>query len=146
MQDVGDLALRAAFVDVMVPAADVGEGDLNSEIRFDQLRELLEAVAEVSAGIVGGRGGLVFRRIGRSQHLYRVESFLTGAVQHGIDRVLVHGFEAIGIRRGFGIVSAHAEVVDVIYRDCGLAAGKNSRQGWSEGDGAKSRVGRCGLR
>ena len=37
MEDVGDLALGAAFVDVVVPAADVGERDLHSEIGFDQL-------------------------------------------------------------------------------------------------------------
>ena len=34
---------------MVVPAADVGEGDLHAEIGFDQLRELLEAVAEASA-------------------------------------------------------------------------------------------------
>ena len=47
-EDVRDLSLGAAFVDVVVPAADVGEGDLHSEVCFDQLRQLLQAVAEAA--------------------------------------------------------------------------------------------------
>src|SRR5262249_20313160 len=55
--DVGDLALRAAFVRVMIPSADVGERDLHAEVGFDELRELLETFAEASARIVrAGRG------------------------------------------------------------------------------------------
>src|SRR5215469_16875893 len=51
------LPLRAAFIDVMIPATDVGEGDLHAEVGFDELRELAEAVTEASAGIIGaGRG------------------------------------------------------------------------------------------
>ena len=37
-QHVGDLALGAAFVDVVVPASYVGEGHLHSQVRFDHLR------------------------------------------------------------------------------------------------------------
>src|SRR3984893_2403802 len=37
-QDVGDLALGAAFVDVVIPSADVGEGSLRLHDRLDQLR------------------------------------------------------------------------------------------------------------
>ncbi len=37
-QDVGDLALGAAFVDMVVPASYVGEGYLHSQVCFDQLR------------------------------------------------------------------------------------------------------------
>src|SRR3984893_19360964 len=43
-QDVGDLALGAAFVDMVVPASYVGEGYLHSQVSFDQLRYLLQAV------------------------------------------------------------------------------------------------------
>src|SRR5208283_2692702 len=99
----------------MIPASDVGECDLNSQIGFDQLSELLETVAEASVGIVGAGCRLILRGISGLQHLYRVEGFLAAAVQHGIDRVLIHGFEGVGIGCGFGISSAYAEVVDVIY-------------------------------
>ena len=37
---VGELALRRALVDVRVPAADVGERDLEADVRLDQLRDL----------------------------------------------------------------------------------------------------------
>src|ERR1700680_4236543 len=87
MENVGNLPLRAAFVDVMVPAADVGECDLNSEVSFDQLGELLEAVTEASFGIVGVSCRLVLGWVGGLQHLDGVECFLAGAMQHKIDRV-----------------------------------------------------------
>src|SRR5215469_10464693 len=63
-QHVRDLALGAAFIDVMVPSADVGKRDLDPEIGFDQLRELLEAVAKSAAWIIGAGHGSVLRRIG----------------------------------------------------------------------------------
>ncbi len=39
-EHVGKLAFDRAFIDVVVPSADVGKGDLHAEIGFDQLREL----------------------------------------------------------------------------------------------------------
>ena len=43
---VGELALRRALVDVRVPAADVGERDLEADVRLDQLRDLPQRLAE----------------------------------------------------------------------------------------------------
>ena len=51
-QQVGKLALGGAlahFVDVVVPAADIGERHLHADVGFDQLRDLLQAVAEAAA-------------------------------------------------------------------------------------------------
>src|ERR1700674_1112656 len=104
----------------MIPAADIGERDPPSEIRLDQLSELLEAVAEASVKIVGAGCRLVLARIGGLQHLYCIEGFLSGAVQNGIHRVLIHGFECVGGWCGFGIAPTHAEVVDVVHGDSTL--------------------------
>src|ERR1700722_557200 len=38
-KNIGNLALGAAFVDVMVPASDIGEGDLHAEVGLDELGE-----------------------------------------------------------------------------------------------------------
>ena len=54
-QHIRDLALRAAFVDVMVPSANVGKRHLHAEVGFDELAELLEAVAKTSLGIIRAR-------------------------------------------------------------------------------------------
>src|SRR5207248_239688 len=58
-QHVCNLTLRAALVDVMVPAADVGKGHLYAQVSFDQLGKLPEAVAKSSARIVHARRRLV---------------------------------------------------------------------------------------
>ena len=53
IQAVGELALArllADFVDVRVPAADVGERDLQADIRLDQLRDLLAALPQPPPG------------------------------------------------------------------------------------------------
>src|ERR1700693_4009465 len=41
-QHIGDLPLRAAFVDVMIPAADVGKGYVYAQVRFNKLGKLFE--------------------------------------------------------------------------------------------------------
>ena len=43
---VGQLTLRGALVHVRVPAADVGERDLEADVRLGQLRDLPERLAE----------------------------------------------------------------------------------------------------
>src|SRR5579864_6311725 len=58
-QHVGDLPLRAAFVHVVVPTSDIGERDLYTEIRLDELSELLQAVAEAASRVVCPRSRLV---------------------------------------------------------------------------------------
>src|SRR5271166_2827768 len=63
-QHVGELAFRGAFVDVMVPSSDIGEGDLYSEVRLDELRGLPQCVAESAARIVRSRRWRVALRIG----------------------------------------------------------------------------------
>ena len=49
----GELALRRALVDVRVPAADVRERDLEADVGLDELRDLLQRLAERRARIVG---------------------------------------------------------------------------------------------
>ena len=65
----------------MIPSTDIGEGDLHTEIGFDQLRQLTQAVAEASLGVIRTRCRCVLTRIGGLQHLHGVESLLSGAVQ-----------------------------------------------------------------
>src|ERR1700733_7711856 len=66
-ENIGKLSLGAAFVDMMVPAADVGEGYLHSQIRFDQLRQLAKAVAESPTRIVCAGRRFVLCGVGRLQ-------------------------------------------------------------------------------
>ena len=47
-QQIRKLALHAAFVDVMVPAAAIEERDFQADIRFEQLGNFLQALAEAA--------------------------------------------------------------------------------------------------
>ena len=53
VEAVGELTLRGALVHVRVPAADVGERDLEADVRLGQLRDLPQRLAERAARIVG---------------------------------------------------------------------------------------------
>src|SRR5258708_28712237 len=58
------LAGGGSLVHVRVPAARLGEGNLETYVRLDQLRDLPERVAVAGPGVVGAVLGLILRRIG----------------------------------------------------------------------------------
>src|SRR5271165_7255405 len=63
-QHISQLSIHGTLIYVMVPAADVGEGDLHPDIRLDKLRSLPQRVAKASLRIIGAGGRRVFLRIG----------------------------------------------------------------------------------
>src|SRR5579872_143355 len=113
--EVGDLSLRVAFVDVMIPSADVGEGYFDAKVGFDELRNLFQAVTETSTGIIGVRGRLILRRISGLEHLHRVKGLVAGAMQHSVNAVGVHALEDVAQRLHHrpAIASADAEILNV---------------------------------
>src|SRR5580704_7315317 len=139
-QYVGDLPLRAAFVDVVVPAADIGERHLYAEICFDELSELSQAVAEAASWVVRTRSGFVLGRIGGFQHFYRVERLLPGSMQNGIHRLVVHGFKSVRDGSRIRVAATDTEVVDVVHGDGAFGARQNSWECGTERDGAEGRV------
>ena len=90
---VGELSLRAPLAGVRVPAADVGEGDLEADVRLDQLGDLLQGIPEGTLRIVGPvlRGDLA--RVGRLQDAHRVEGLLRRTSEGPGHGFLVHGLE-----------------------------------------------------
>ena len=138
-QQVGQQSLCSSFVDVMVPAAHIGKCDFDAQISLQQLRHLAQAVTEASARIIGARRRAVAGRISRTQHFHRFKSFVAAAVQHGIYRLLVHGFKTAAQRGGSGIRAAYGKVADIAHRHRGHAAGKNPRQGRPNRHGAEGR-------
>src|SRR5207244_9630581 len=81
-----ELALARALVHVRVPAADVGERDLEADVRLRELGDLLQRLTERAPRIVGAVGRLILRRFGGLQYLDRVERLASGAVEHAIGR------------------------------------------------------------
>src|SRR5579864_1338396 len=123
----------------MIPSTDVGEGDLHTEIRLDELRQLAQAVAETALGIVGSRSWCVFSGIGRSQHLHSVKRLLASTVEDAVRRVIVHGFKSAGGGRSFGIATADGEVADVVHGDGRLGTAENAWKRWTQRNCAESR-------
>src|SRR5579859_1488244 len=72
----------ADLVDVMVPSADIGERHFHADIRFDQPRDLAQALAETPARIFGA--GLVGLLRDGLQQRYGIEGFAAGSAE---DRV-----------------------------------------------------------
>ena len=67
-QAVGELAVDAALVLVRIPATDIGEGGLDTEIGLEQLRNLHQVFGEGAAGVLCAGVGLVVGRIGGAEH------------------------------------------------------------------------------
>ena len=84
VEPVGELAVHAALVLMRVPAAHIGERGLDAEVGFEQLRNLLHAVAEFGVGIVDAGRGRVLRGVGGAQHLHRVEGLIAGGVKDAV--------------------------------------------------------------
>ena len=138
-QHVGHLSFGGAFVDMMVPSANIGKRHLHAQVRLDKLRELPQAVAKASLGIIGAGRGLVLRRVGGLQHLHRVKRFFTRAMQHGVDGMVVHGLKRARSPRSLRIPSADRKVVDVIHRNGRLQSTQDPGNRRPHGDGLKRR-------
>ena len=68
IRELPDGRLRADLVDVMIPAADIGERHFQTDIGFDQPRDLHQVLAQLAGRIVrvaGGRVGLLLDRLQR---------------------------------------------------------------------------------
>ncbi len=85
------LSLRAPLVDVVVPAVRLGKSNLEANIRFDELCDLLERLAVRTTGIFSAASWLVALRVRAFQRANRIERLTSDAVQHGIggSRVLL---------------------------------------------------------
>ena len=121
----------------MVPSANVGESNLHAEICLDELRGLPKRVSETAARIVRARRRSIALGIGGLQHLYRFErlrpvpcSTLSTDCAYMASKVLPSG--AAG-----GVSAGNAKSTYVADGNGRCFAGKNSRQGSAEGDGAK---------
>src|SRR5215471_10353502 len=89
----GKLATLVALIGVGVPAAHVGEGDLEADVGLDELGDLLQAVPEPAARILRAVLRREALRIGRPEHLHRVECLAAGAVQDVAHTLLVERLE-----------------------------------------------------
>ena len=100
-----------------VPPAAIGEGDLDANIRLDQLRNLQERLAEPARRVVGAVLGTILRRIGALEHLYGFESLARGGREQSGSGPVVQFFERAGetIARGF-LGRAQAKRLEVIDR------------------------------
>ena len=93
-EQIRQLALHAAFVDVIVPAAGIEERYLQSDIRLQKLGDLLNALPISILGIVRAILRLKLRGIRFLQHVNRFKSFRACAAQSGVYSLRIHRFES----------------------------------------------------
>src|SRR5437016_4225624 len=91
-QPGGELALLGTLADVGVPALHVGEGDLEPDIRLDELGDLAHRLAERAARVEGAVRRRHARRVGAPEHLHRLERLAPRARQEvahapGVERL-----------------------------------------------------------
>src|SRR5438309_2389565 len=94
LQQIGKLALHAAFVHVIVPAAAIDEKNFDSDVRLEQLPDLLQTLAKPAGRILRSVFRLIFCRVGFAQKIDGFKRFRAGAVQSVIHRLRVHRFKA----------------------------------------------------
>ena len=139
-----ELPLRAAFVDVIVPAAGIDERDFQSDVGFVKLRHLLHRLAhatvrDTSAPFSGWkREGSALRSMSMASKRFRA-----GAAQRLIHGLRVQRLESAFDRRR---LREHAELLHVRQRDGRSGTAQRERQIRSHGHGAKRRGVRLGQR
>src|SRR5208337_423743 len=118
-------------------STDVGERDLHTEVRLDELRSLPQRVAEAALRIVGSRRWRVMLRVGGLQHLDRFKCLAPGAMQDAVHGLRVHCLECTA-QRSRGWISAHdTKSVYVADRDRRRLACKNTRQRSAQRDSSE---------
>src|SRR5258705_5813562 len=113
----------------MVPAADVGEGRFNADVRLYQSRDLLQALSELSL-ILGPVGRYVGTAIDGFDHADRFEGLFAGRAELIVAAGRIHRFEDASC----GLVP-RLELLEVADGDCGLRFPKRARQLRAQCDG-----------
>ena len=135
----GELADRGSLVDVRVPAAGLGEGDLEPDVRLDQLRDLAKRVRRrPTAGSRRRVSGWYFRRVGRLEHSHRVERLAARSIRAPVGRGRVLRFER-RLHHVGRLAGADAELADLAHGQRRLGALQRARQLRRERDGAERR-------
>ena len=69
-----ELAFIRSLIHMRIPAAAIGERDLQPDIRFDELRDLQQCLAQASRRIIRAIRGSILGWVGLLEQLHRLES------------------------------------------------------------------------
>src|ERR1700730_1488830 len=81
-QQIRKLPLRATFIDVIVPAARIHEAHFQSDVAFDELRDLLQRLPDAVLWILRAVFRLETRGIGLAQHFNSFKCLRPGAAHN----------------------------------------------------------------
>lgn len=98
-----------------VPAADVGEGDLDADAAPDELRDLLERAAELAGRVLHAARRAVLLRVDGAQQARGLEGVVGGAGDDVTGRIAVDPLERL--LRGRAARLADAEPLEVRNRE-----------------------------
>ena len=122
---VRDLPRRAAFVRVVVPLAQFGEGDFEDE--RDDLRDLAHRIAEARARILRAVGRRIAARVRFLQHADGIERFAARGTEERVGGLRV--LRRKGVCHVVGLLArADAELAELADRQRRGAALQRTRQ------------------
>ena len=140
LQQIRELALYAAFVHVIVPAAAIDEKNFDADVRFEELPDLLQTLAEPAGGILRAIFRLIFRRIGFAEKIDGFKRLRTRAMQRMIHRLRVHRFKpAFNDLPGSRGLRHHLELFQVRQRNRWGSAVQHARKVRAHRHGAERR-------
>src|SRR4030095_3364977 len=130
---------------MITPAAAIDKQYFGTDVGFQELANLLQALAEPAFAIVGAIFRLVLPRSGFAQHVDRFKRFGPSAVQRVIHGLGVHRLNpARGHLLRAGVLSHHPELPDIGQSDGGRGSAQHARKIWPHGYSAKRRSGLFG--
>ena len=104
--------MRRSLIHVRIPTTEFREGHFETDVRFDELRDLLQRLTERCLRIDGSVSRTIARRVRRLQRSHRIECFAPSTVQHSVRRRGVLRLERL-VHGG----PANAELRQLTHRD-----------------------------
>src|ERR1017187_3163057 len=135
-QQIRELTLDAALVDVMAPPAAIQKRHFKSHVRFEKLGDFFEAFAETARRILCTVFWLISIGINFLKLVNGRESFLSNASERLVNRGCVHRFKTAldSLLR-----PVHFELLEIRDRDGRCKTCERARKIWPERDCSKRR-------
>ena len=115
-EQICELSLHAAFVDMMIPATAIEERDFEADVGFEKLGDFHKALSKPIFRILGSIVGLVFIGIDFFQLIHGFECFVAYTAHRLIDGLRIHCFESTFDRL---LRAIHFKLLQIWNRDGG---------------------------
>ncbi len=138
LKPIRQLSARRTLIRVSVPAANVGEGHFNADVRFDELRNLQQRLTKRRTRIVRAVCCRVLLRVRLFQHLDGFKSLFARSVKGVWHAMRIKLFKSLS-NLTVSLARANAEVRDIGHGNGGRWTQQRPGQIRRKGNGAERR-------